>query len=297
MGRVAVANSTGTKSRRIRYAAHVAAAVAIVIATVGGCSAGGSGVAPTAESTPAVSLPGDRPGPTDSAKSASQDAKHFSTAVEFTRLTHLDDHGVAGGLVADNSPAARYIAHQTAYRRAYELNGNPIAPSSPNDVTIDGDAKTGAIKIDIADGDRTISYTWKNFTFDPAGKITARTGKSGPIDKALWSKSDSAKAHDVTAKLVSAYVSNGGDLIVVAEIASPRRAIRVEGAVLSPNKGYRQEDTAGLYTEVGKGEKTMTVFDFPNAALKGKLKIELGRIDTNDPSSSYQMGSVTLTVK
>lgn len=44
--------------------------------------------------------------------------------------------------------------------------------------------------------------------------------------------------------------TTGHHLIAIAEIASPRRAIRVEGAVFSPNKGYRQEDTAGLYTEV-----------------------------------------------
>ena len=200
-------------------------------------------------------------------------------------------------LVADNSPAARYIAHQTAYRRAYELNGQPLTETSPNDLTVDGDARTGAIEIEITDGGDTTTYTWKDFTFDASGKITAWTGKSGPIDSALWSKSDSDEAHGVTVKLVSAYVNNGGELDVVTELSSPKRAIRVDDAVYTPTDGYRQQDTAGLYTEVGKGEKAMTAFTFPDTEIGGKLRLELGRIDTDDPSSSYELGTVTLNVK
>lgn len=274
------------------------ASAAIAVTVIAGCSTGGTGTTPTADSTPAVSLPGDRPSSGSSTPAPSEDgAGDFSSAVEFTRLAHIGDYGAAGGLVADNSPAARYIAHQIAYRRAYELNGQPLTESSSNDVTIDGDAKTGDIKIEITDGDDTTKYTWKNFTFDESGKITAWTGKSGPIDGALWSKSDSDEAHSVTVKLVSAYVSNGGSLTVVTEVSSLKRAIRVDDAVFTPADGYRQQDTAGLYTEVGKGEKAMTVFSFPDAKIGGKLRLELGRIDTDDPSSSYELATVTLHVK
>ena len=144
-------------------------------------------------------------------------------------FVHIGDYAAAGALVADNSPAARYIAHQTAaYRRAYELNGQPITETSPNDLTVDGDENTGAIEIEITDGGDTTTYTWKDFTFDASGKITAWTGKSGPIDSALWSKSDSDEAHGVTVKLVSAYVNNGGELDVVTELSSPKRAVRVD---------------------------------------------------------------------
>lgn len=283
--------------RSLKFASIVASA-AIAVSAATGCSSGGTGTTPTVDSTPAVSLPGDKPSSGPSTSTPSNDGTgDFSSAVEFARLAHLGDYGAAGGLVADNSPAARYLAHQTAYRRAYELNGQPITENSPNDVTVDGDAKTGDINIEINDGDETTKYTWKNFAFDSSSKITAWTGKSGPIDKVLWSKSDSDEAHGVTVKLVSAYVSNGGDLIVVTEVSSPKRAIRVDDAVFTPADGYRQQDTAGLYTEVGKGEKAMTVFSFPDAKIGGKLRLELGRIDTNDPSSSYELGTVTLNIK
>lgn len=282
---------------RVQLAAVAATAVLLIVSTAG-CSSGGSGTTPTADYTPAVSLPGDAPNSvTPMPESTVSTTQNFSRAVEFTRLVHIDDYGAAGGLVADNSPAARYIAHQTAYRRAFEANGQPISKSDPSNITVDGDAKTGAIKIESVEGDDTTTYTWKDFSFDASGKVASWTGKSGPIDKALWSKSDSAHAHDVTAKLVSAYVTNGGDLIVVAELASRKRAIRVDDAVYTPHKGYRQQDNAGLYTDVGKGEKAMTVFDFPKAKIGGKLKLELGRVDSDDPSSSYGMGSVTLRIK
>ena len=62
--------------------------------------------------------------------------------------------------------------------------------------------------------------------------------------------------------------------IVVTEVSSPKRAIRVDDAVFTPADGYRQQDTAGLYTEVGKGEKAMTVFSFPDAKIGGKLRLE-----------------------
>lgn len=283
---------------RPRLQTVTAALAAAFLALVAGCSSGGAGTTPTAESTPAVSLPGDRPGsPTPAATSPGGTAGSFSTAVEFTRLVQLGDYGAAGGLVADSSPAARYLAHQIAYQRAYELNGQPLTNPDPDDVTIDGDEKSGSIRIEIVDGDDTVRYTWKDFAFDGAGKVTAWTGKSGPIDDALWSKSDTAKAHGVTAKLVSAYMTNGGDLVIVTDLSSPGRAVRVDDAVYTPTDGYRQQDTAGLYTKVGKGERAMTVFSFPDAKIGGKLQLELGRLDPDDQSSSYAFGTVTLTIK
>ena len=211
--------------RRSLQLASLLAATAIAVTAVAGCSTGGTGTTPTSDATPAVSLPGDGPSSATSTPVPSSDsAGEFSTAVEFTRLVHLGDYPAAGALVADNSPAARYIAHQTAYRRAYELNGQPITETSPNDVTVDGDENTGAIEIEITDGGDTTTYTWKDFTFDASGKITAWTGKSGPIDSALWSKSDSDETHGVTVKLVSAYVNNGGEL--TWSRSCPRRSER-----------------------------------------------------------------------
>ena len=41
----------------------------------------------------------------------------------------------------------------------------------------------------------------------------------------------------------------------------------------------------------------MTAFTFPGTKIGGKLRLELGRIDTDNPSSSYELGKVTLNVK
>ena len=137
----------------------VAGMVGLALATtLAGCSNGGSDSAPVGERTPSVLLPGDASSTTiPSPTTESPATKNFAAAVEFVRLVHIGDYGSAGGLVADNSPAARYIAYQTADRRAYELNGQPLPETDPNDVTIDGDEKTGAIKISVTNDGKTTS--------------------------------------------------------------------------------------------------------------------------------------------
>lgn len=267
-----------------------------LIFTVSSCSSGGAATAPTAQNTPQVSLPGDQPSPPAASPSASAPGGSFSTALEFTRLVHIDDHASAGALVADDSPAARYIAFQNALARVEELNGQS-STRDESDVTIDGDEKSGKIEIELTDGDKPLTYTWRDFTFDNAGKITGWTGKSGPIDKALWRKSDSKTTHGVVVKLVSAYVSNAGSLFVVVEVESAKRGIRVMEASYTPTDGYRQKDVAGYYTDLDEQEKALTLFQFDNTKLGGKLRIDLDVIDKKDSSLSSPLDTVTLSVR
>jgi hypothetical protein len=216
--------------------------------------------------------------------------------VEFTRLVHIGDVGRAGSLVANSSAAARYIGHQNALKRFNELNGQP-SDRDEDDFTIDGDEKTGSIRIEFS-GDEPTAYSWKDFQVDGLGKILSWTGKSGPIDKILWHQASTAKTHGVTVKLMSAYVNNGGDLNIVVELSSAKRTVRVDDAVYTPQDGYRQQDSASHYAEVDKGEKALTLFQFDSiGTLGGKLKLGIGRLDPSDQSSSYELGTVNLAVK
>jgi hypothetical protein len=268
-----------------------AAALAFGLAA---CSAGGAGTSPTVESTPKVSL---SPETTDATTPPSEPANaEFANMVEFTRLVHVGDIGRAGSLVADNSAAARYIAHQNALKRFNELNGQP-SDRNEDDFTIDGDEKAGSIRIEFTGNEPTV-YTWKEFKVDGLGKILSWTGKSGPIDKILWHQASTAKTHGVTVKLLTAYVNNGGDLNIVVELSSAKRTIRVDDAIYTPRDGYRQQDSASHYAEVDKGEKALTLFQFDNVGtLGGKLKLGIGRLDPSDSSSSYALGTINLAVK
>jgi len=262
-------------------------AVALVLA-LASCSAGGAGTSPAAEATPKVSL---SPETTDATTPPSEPANvDFANMVEFTRLVHVGDIGRAGSLVADSSAAARYIAHQNALERFNELNGQSN-DRNEDDYTIEGDEKTRSIRIEIS-GDNPTVYTWKDFQVDNLEKILSWTGKSGPIDKVLWHQASTAKTHGVTAKLLTAYVNNGGDLNIVVELSSAKRTVRVDEAVYTPRGGYRQQGSASYYAEVDKGEKALTLFQFDNVGtLGGKLKLGIGRLDPSDSSSSYALGT------
>ena len=281
-------------AHRVGRAVLASVSAAAPVLTLASCSAGGAGTTPTAESTPKVSL---SPETTDATTSPSEPARaDFANMVEFTRLVHIGDIGRAGSLVADSSAAARYIAHQNALRRFNELNGQP-SDRDEDDFTIDGDEKTGSIRIEFS-GDEPTAYTWKDFRVDSLGKILSWTGKSGPIDKILWHQASTAKTHGVTVKLMTVYVNNGGDLNIVVELSSAKRTVRVDEAVYTPGDGYRQQDSANNYAEIDKGEKALTLFQFDNVGtLGGILKLGIGRLDPSDPSSSYELGTVNLAVK
>ena len=82
------------------------------------------------------------------------------------------------------------------------------------------DPATGAIKIKYDDEPKT-KYTWKDFTFDQ-GKISGWTGKAGPVESVLWSRTTSDQSRGRKAELKSAYLSNSKALYAIVELSSSK---------------------------------------------------------------------------
>ena len=204
---------------------------------------------------------------------------NFNNALEFTRMVHLGKYGAAAGLVAPQSPAARYVAHQQAADKAQEINGDD-ATVNPDDYAFDPDPKDGTIKIDTGDGETV--YTWKEFAYDANGKIVSWTGASGPVAKVLWSKESKASALGASARLVSAYRSNTGDMWVVVEWSAKRKVMINGSPSYSANGGYKQSPQSwSSQNELAAGEKTLAYYSFAGAKFGGKL-----RLDVDTPSYS-----------
>ena len=272
-------------------------ALAILTAALLGLSAcsGGSGgaqasQAPSGDVT--VSTPPDTPTP--SPTPTEDPNKDFKTAVEFTTLTHNDEHAEAARLVKPESPAARYLAHQTLAAKAEKIGGAPDNDEVP---TIKSDAKTQSIKVTFAadepvEGEKAkkpLTYTWKDFTFDD-GKITGWTGKSGPVKNVLWTRETTAAAKGRKAVLKSAYKANSGALVIVVELSS-KVATGFTYGEYAANGGYRQEVSDQYDSELSKGEKTLAEFVVPDAPFGGKLHIPF------TDAEGFDQGEMLLTIK
>jgi len=128
-------------STRRSLLAGAAAALALT-GLIAACSSGGAAAdegqgAP--ETTPSVSTPPESPSaPTNT---------EFSNATEFTRLVATGHNARAGSMVAANSAAARYVAHQIALQRAQELAGTDTTVD-PGTVTIKPNDKDSSITVE-----------------------------------------------------------------------------------------------------------------------------------------------------
>jgi hypothetical protein len=92
-------------------------AAAMAAAFLAGCSDGG---APTQQAGGEVTVstpPDETPTP------AETQSADFATAVKFTKLVHQSKYKPADALVVPESPAARYLAHQTLITKAEEIAG------------------------------------------------------------------------------------------------------------------------------------------------------------------------------
>ena len=138
----------------MRHTCTAALAVGVLLT---GCSGGGATESDlhTPAATPTVSTPVDAP-------STTQSNDHFDSAVEFTSLVHVGKYVRAGSMVDANSPAERYLTHQMASAKAYQIDGQEVSRDE-DDRTINGDEATENVQIRWADGSK---YTWKVFRFD-----------------------------------------------------------------------------------------------------------------------------------
>jgi hypothetical protein len=249
-------------------ALHRFAAALAVSLLLTGCSAGiaGSGTENPA-AVPKASTAADRP------KTATPRSDHFAAAIEFTRLVHLGKHARAKSLVEPNSPAARYIAHQLADTKAYEMDG--LSDSNvEGDWTIDGDEQTGKVRIKPSDG--SASYTWDQFAYSGVGKITGWTGASGPIESVLWTRESQDTGLGVTARLVSAYRTNIGAMRMVVDYSTKRDVDLSYTASYAARGGNPRNSTEqSAQDELNKGEETFTHYSFADAQFGGTLRLKV----------------------
>jgi len=177
----------------------------------------------------------------------------------------------AAGLADPKSAATRYLAHQAALDRAYQLN-DQNSDRSNVDTEIEPNEGTGSIRIKSADGHE---YVWKDFTFN-SGKITAWTSPSGPIGSVLWTRKSRSSALGVTGRLVSAYRTNSGVMSMVVEFATTRD-VDLGTASFAEKGGYRQgsSNQSWLVGFLAKGEKTLNFYYFDGANFGGTLWVKI----------------------
>jgi len=242
----------------------------------------------TSPSTPQVSLSAE---PT-----ATPDAPaDFDNVVPFVRAVFLGQYDKEGQYVADNSDAARYVAHQRAYYEVVSNNGDS-STTDESDIDTDGDAAKNEVTIDDRSTDPVTHVVWQDFQFE-GGKVASWTVKGiRSLDKRLWHAKASDESKGVKASLVSAYEGSSGRLTVVVDLTSSDVDARIVGATYTPDGGYRHEDQSSLSNDVDKSGKTLTYFTFNKSSLGGKLKLNVDRIDSGDNSSSYSLTNLTIKV-
>jgi hypothetical protein len=228
-----------------------------------GCSGGGKADHPPIE--PTVSTPVD-----ETATPAPMSAD-FATAVKFTKLVHEEKYREASELVVPESPAARYVAHQTLVNKAIRVSTGYPPSDDSRKISVKPDPTTNSINIVDKDDERKVTYTWKDFTFDQ-GKLTGWTGKSGAVKDVLWTRTTSDTSHGRKAKLQSAYLANSGALHVVVELSSSQGTSWGD-AEYTGRGGYRQAAAEQYAGDIGAGEKTLGYFVFEDAKFGGTMHL------------------------
>lgn len=233
--------------------------------TSASCSEGGASSAPGASTPSASNDAAAVPAASDApVVPAASDDKNFATAVNFTRAVQSSDYAQAFTLAAPGSIAVRYIEQQKSVRQAQQINGD--STEDDTEPTIKPNRKAQSIGIEVGD----LSYTWKDFAYDAKGRVESWTGAAGPVAKVLWSKGDTSEALGTTARLVSAYTANSGDLFIVIEYKATRAINFQYDTTYAAADGYKQKPTTqGFLDSLQKGEKTLGYYVFKNAEFGG----------------------------
>jgi hypothetical protein len=231
---------------------------------VAACSSGASNPGSSApETSPTVSAPSPQ------ATTPTSQADDFNTAVKFTRFAFKAKYQQAAELTKPESAASRYIVHQAAVDKAQRIDGRQ---SDEVDYSVDPNKKTGSIRIDYGSDE---VYVWKDFTFDQ-GKVTGWTGPNGPISSVLWTREAKDSGLGATARLVSAYRSNAGNMFAVVQFTAKRDVDLGYMPTYAAKGGYRQNSSDwSSVDELAAGEKTLTWYMFNDAKFGGKLRLKV----------------------
>jgi hypothetical protein len=261
----------------------IAAAVLATLA-LAGCSGGGAKDQPAAVTEPSVSTPADStPSP--------EPMGDFATAVKFTKLAHQDKFKEANALVVPESPAERYLVFQVSSNKAYEIAGVDTTNDEPPKFTPDPAAGTIKIKVAKTEDSPAYSYVWRDFVYEQ-GKIKSWTGKTGPVQDVLWTRTTTDSKLSTKAKLKSAYRANSGNLYAVVEL-SASRARGFGDAEYMAKGGYRQAVSEQNAADLSAGERTLAVFVIKGAKFGGVLHIPF----YDGTGSSYGDWQLDLKIK
>jgi hypothetical protein len=263
----------------------VLALLGVLLAILAGCSRGGAADQPPPQGEPTVSTPADE---TPAPSPMSDD---FATAVKFTKLVYQSEYKKANALVVPESPAARYLVAQVSIDKAQRIAGYDPSDNEKPD-SIKPDPTTGNIKVKFAktEDEPATSYVWKDFTYDQ-GKITGWTGKSGPINDRLWTRTTTDSKLGARAKLESAYLSSSGTLFIVVEVSAKRDVDLGYMPSYAAKSGYRQSASDSSGDELAKGEKTLVYCTFDDAKFGGKLRLKIAS------ASGYDTANLELAIK
>lgn len=141
---------------------------AALLVALAGCAGGDA--PPPGLATPKVSVAEETPSPSDDSG--------METATSFATAVYADDWDQAGALVADNTIAARYVAHQTAAAQVDDLSGNS-ANTDPSEIDVTGDDASKTVTIEDQSGDTPSTRVWQNFAFQD-GKVASWEVKGQP---------------------------------------------------------------------------------------------------------------------
>jgi hypothetical protein len=214
----------------------------------------------------------------------------FATAVKFTQHSFDREYNEADDFVAPGSAADRYVLHRKKFAEALEIDGwDENDDSIP--AIVEPDMRIRTIKIEETSYGKEYKYVWKDFTFDPTGKVSGWTGGSGNLASVLWNKDSKDSASGLTGQLVSAYRADVGNVEVVIEFKA-YSDVSFYAASYSPRSGYRRDPyNSTSQIVLNKGDKTLGYFVFKNTNFGGKLRIEVvpSNVEIGDSTSTVEL--------
>lgn len=202
---------------------------------------------------------------------------------EFVTAVYANDLENALPLTSPGSPAARYVTHQQATQKAYQVNGDATTEEEPT-LTFDDD---GAVTVTYSDG---TSFIWTDFQFDDRGLVSSWVTPSGDLTALLWTQDWQGVVGANTYTLVSAYKANGGDLFVTLRVdAGQQTSLFYYSATLvgADSITYSVTGTSGPRSDITAGSSAFVVLIFPQAPFGGTVRLQGYYPD--DPSSTVEV--------
>lgn len=241
---------------------------------VTGCSAPGSVADKVRSEASQSAVPTQEPEPEFDANAVTK---------EFVSAVYASDYENAVLLASPGSTAARYVTHQEATQKAYQVNGDAGDFEAPT-LTFGDD---GSATATYSEG---TSFVWSDFQFDDRGLVSSWTTPSGDLAGLLWTQDWQGTVGPNTYTLVSAYKANSGDLYVTLRVdAGQGTSLFHYSASLvgTDSINYSVDAASGPTNVIPAGSSAFVVLIFPQAPFGGTVHLQGYYPD--DSSSSIEV--------